>query len=210
VRLIVLAKQPRPGFSKTRLQSRWTTLQAAALAEAALVDTLGAAGQVRGVRHVLALDGEPGPWLPAGWEVRPQVDGDLATRICAALQSEPGPALIIGMDTPQVSAAQLDLACRLTTTGATLGLACDGGWWALGLADPARHASLVLGIETSTSSTGARQRERLLTAGLIVADLPMQPDVDTPADALTVAALHPTGAFGRLVRELCDLEASAA
>lgn len=62
--LLVIAKQPVPGRVKTRLVPPCTHEQAAALAEAALTDTLHTVLKVPATRRVLVLDGEPGPWLP--------------------------------------------------------------------------------------------------------------------------------------------------
>ncbi len=64
VTLLVIAKEPRPGRVKTRLTPPFTPGEAAALAEAALVDTLRAVAATPARRRVLVLDGEPGPWLP--------------------------------------------------------------------------------------------------------------------------------------------------
>ena len=75
--ILVLAKEPVPGRVKTRLTPPFTPREAAALAEAALMDTLEAVRRTRVIRHVLALAGEPGPWLPDGVEVIPLRGGGL-------------------------------------------------------------------------------------------------------------------------------------
>ena len=59
--VIVIAKAPQPGRSKTRLSPPLTLEAAAALAEASLRDTLSCVARVRAIRRVVALDGEPGP-----------------------------------------------------------------------------------------------------------------------------------------------------
>lgn len=201
MRIIVLAKAPVAGLSKTRLQTRWSPDQAAALAEAALLDTLATVAAVPRVRRELVLDGDPGGWVPEGFTVRPQASGDLATRIHAALVEADAPTLLIGMDTPQATVADLTRGlAHLRTHAATIGLAADGGWWALGLANPCQHGDLVLGIPTSTERTGALQVAAL--EHLSVARLPTLRDVDTPADADAVAALIPASRFGSLVAAL--------
>jgi glycosyltransferase A (GT-A) superfamily protein (DUF2064 family) len=203
MRITVLAKAPVAGRSKTRLQSRWTPEQAAALAEAALVDTLETVAAVPDVTRTLVLEGRPGSWVPAGFTIRPQVEGDLAARIHAALLDAQEPTLLIGMDTPQLTALDLTTGlAQLSCAEATLGLASDGGWWALGLATPGRHGDLVLGIPTSTDRTGELQHRALVRAGLSVATLRTLRDVDTPFDADAVADLVPTSRFGSLVRSL--------
>ena len=64
--LLVIAKQPVPGRVKTRLVPPFTHEQAAALAEAALADTLDVMAMAPVRRRLVVLDGVPGPWLPAG------------------------------------------------------------------------------------------------------------------------------------------------
>ena len=91
---------------KTRLQTRFSPDQAAALARAALLDTLDAVQAHDVARRVLVLEGEPGPWAPLGFEVIRQSDGDLSERIASAFESVlpgAGPALLVGMDTPQLT-----------------------------------------------------------------------------------------------------------
>lgn len=205
--VLVLAKSPVAGRSKTRLQGRWTAQQAAAIAEASLADTLETVSLL-GVPYEVVLDGSPGSWLPGGCAVRAQVHGSHAERICAAFAGSRGPSLLIGMDTPQVTVPLLRHALRaLTEHQACLGLAADGGWWALGLSDPTRHAELVLGVPTSTSRTGALQDQALRAAGVPPLLLPVLRDVDVPEDAEAVAALAPHGRFGTLVRALREAAA---
>ncbi|MGW0457063.1 TIGR04282 family arsenosugar biosynthesis glycosyltransferase [Streptomyces tendae] len=189
--LLVIAKEPRPGRVKTRLTPPFTPAEAAALAEAALADTLAAVAATPARRRVLVLDGAPGPWLPPGFDVVPQCAGGLDERLADAFAGCAGPALLIGMDTPQVTPDLLDVDFH--DCDAYFGPAEDGGFWALGLARP--EPALLRGVPMSTPVTGAVQRERLLTAGLRVRDLPPLRDVDTAADARAVAALAPDGRF---------------
>ena len=70
---------------------------------------------------MLVLDGEPGPWLPPGIEVVPQCAGGLDERIAAAFAACSGPALLIGMDTPQVGPALLAPALAGRRAGWTRG-----------------------------------------------------------------------------------------
>ncbi|MGW7281794.1 TIGR04282 family arsenosugar biosynthesis glycosyltransferase [Streptomyces sp. NPDC054844] len=189
--LLVIAKEPRPGRVKTRLTPPFTPVQAAALAEAALADTLRAVAATPARRRVLVLDGAPGPWLPPGIDVVPQCAGGLDERLADAFAGCAGPALLIGMDTPQVTPELLTV--DFTGCDAYVGPAEDGGFWALGMARP--DPALLRGVPMSTPLTGAVQRARLLAAGLRVRDLPRLRDVDTAADASAVAALAPHGRF---------------
>ena len=226
-RLVVLAKEPRPGKVKTRLCPPFSPDQAAALAAAALSDTFTA---VRGAvteaaRHdmvvepVLVLDGSSGEWLDEAWgndeppPVVPQREGGLDERIAGAFEeaSVAGqPTILIGMDTPQVGAERLLRAMQeLLRPGcdAVFGRAFDGGWWSLGMAEA--DPDLVRGIPTSTSFTGRRQLNRLVRAGLRVSLLDSLRDVDTVADADEAAALIPSGRFAATLAQCRPRVASA-
>lgn len=213
--LLVLAKAPVPGLVKTRLCPPLQPAQAADLAAAALLDSLAAARAVPGAVPVAVLTGDPqraarGPAVRAalaGVQVLPQRGDGLGARIAAAHADAaallPGRATLqIGMDTPQVTAGLLaDAAARLPGVDAVLGLADDGGWWALGLRDPGAGA-LIAGVPTSRPDTGARTLDALRAAGLRVHLLPPLSDVDTVGDALAVAALAPGTRFAAAVRAL--------
>ncbi|MFD5796871.1 DUF2064 domain-containing protein [Streptomyces diastatochromogenes] len=201
--LLVIAKEPLPGRVKTRLTPPFTPEQAAALAEASLADTLHAVAETPATRRVLVLDGRPGPWLPPGFDVVPQCAGGLDARLADAFARCAGPALLIGMDTPQVTPELLTV--DFAGCDAYFGPAEDGGFWALGLARP--EPALLRGVPMSTPQTGAVQRERLVAAGLRVRDLPRLRDVDTAADARAVAALAPHGTFAA---RLADCTATGA
>ncbi|AZM92368.1 DUF2064 domain-containing protein [Streptomyces sp. W1SF4] len=198
--LLVIAKAPVPGRVKTRLTPPFSPGQAAALAEAALADTLAAVAATPAGRHVLVLEGAPGRWLPPGFEVVPQSGGSLDERLAAAFAGCTGSALLIGMDTPQVTPAHLAPALEFDAYDAWFGPAADGGFWALGLAAP--DPALLLGVPMSAPDTGAVQYERLRAAGLRTGLLPRLRDVDTAADAAEVAALAPTGRFATCHRRL--------
>jgi len=202
VDLLVIAKEPLPGRAKTRLIPPCSPGEAAGLAEAALADTLEAAAATPARRHLLVLDGKPGSWVPAGFDVVTQVEGDLAARLAGAFSHTDGPALLIGMDTPQLQPALLDPCMQALAGGAQalLGMAEDGGYWAIGLARP--DPRVFGGIAMSRGDTGHRQAERLAELGLTVSELPRLRDVDTFADALEVAALVPDSRFGRAVAAL--------
>ncbi|MCX4907339.1 DUF2064 domain-containing protein [Streptomyces sp. NBC_00878] len=192
--LLVIAKEPVPGRVKTRLTPPFTPEEAAALAEAALADTLRAVAATPARRRVLVLDGAPGRWLPPGFDVVPQCAGGLDERLAAAFAGCDGPALLIGMDTPQVTPELLTV--DFADCDAYFGPAEDGGFWALGLAEPGSGPGLLRGVPMSTAATGAVQRARLVAAGLRVRDLPRLRDVDTAGDAESVAAVVPGGRFG--------------
>jgi hypothetical protein len=208
VDLLVLAKEPVPGRVKTRLCPPCSPAEAAAVAEAALADTLAAAVATGADRVLLALAGRPGPWCPPGVRIVDQGEGDLPARLTHAWKHTAGPAVQVGMDTPQVMAGDLDAALTALADGqddALLGPADDGGWWAIGLRR--RLPRAFVGVPTSRADTGARQAARLAALGLRVGALPRRRDVDTWNDALVVAAEAPGGRFARVVRSLAEAAA---
>ncbi len=203
VTLLVIAKEPMAGRVKTRLTPPYTPVEAAALAEAALTDTLHTVAGMPAHRRVLALDGRPGRWLPLGFEVIPQCRGGLDERLAHAFAHCHGPTLLLGMDTPQITPALLAPVLDphgWTRRDAWFGPAADGGFWALGLSDP--DPALLRGVPMSTATTGAVQRRRLVDAGLRVYDLPVLRDVDTARDALKVAAAAPGSRFARTLARM--------
>lgn len=200
--LLVLAKEPVPGRVKTRLSPELTPEQGAAVAAAALDDTLRAVAATPVARRVLVLDGAPSFPVPAGTDVLPQRGDGLGERLAAAFADaaagSPLPLLLVGMDTPQVTPALLTSAVRaLLDADSVLGLAADGGWWALGLHAP--HPEAFPGVPMSTGGTGAAQAARLAALGLAPAALPVLRDVDTVADLDAVLGeVGPDSALARL------------
>lgn len=197
--VVVLAKEPRPGRVKTRLQTRFTPEEAAQLAAASLRDTLDVVRRTSAARRLLAFDGDPTGW-DDGFEVTAQPTGTLNDRLeaaFAAVWADGSPtdrALLVGMDTPQLLRRHLEV--DWDGADALLGLSEDGGFWAIGLR--AGHpADIFAGVPMSTDRTGSAQLARLFDLGLQVRLLPPLRDVDTPEDAEAVATAHPRLAFSR-------------
>jgi rSAM/selenodomain-associated transferase 1 len=206
--LAVIAKAPVAGRSKTRLTPPCTPEQAAALAAAALADTLAALLATPADRHVVVLEGARGQWIDPRFDVIAQRGDGLAERLAAAFTDIGEPALVLGMDTPQVSPAQLtDAIDRLTSADAVLGPAPDGGYWTIGLqrADDA----VFEGIPMSVPATCAAQRARLHELGLTTRELSSLRDVDDIDDASAVAALAPQTHFARTFAALSLTKAAA-
>ncbi|MGH2776180.1 MAG: TIGR04282 family arsenosugar biosynthesis glycosyltransferase [Actinomycetota bacterium] len=208
--IIVIAKTPVPGRSKTRLSPPCTPEEAAALAAAALGDTLETVAASCASRRVIALEGKVGDWLPPGFEVIQQRGHGLDERLAAAFIDVAEPALLIGMDTPQLTEAILnDALATLDRTDAVLGSTVDGGFWAVGLKKPLAEA--FVGVPMSTTETGSVQQRRLEGLGLQVTALPPMRDVDYISDASDVAAQAAHSHFAATLRALgLDLETSPA
>lgn len=224
VSFVVLAKAPVPGQVKTRLTSAYSEHEAAALAAAALLDSLDAVRAAAALapgterRLVCALSGDlehaaAPEALRAGlddFDVLPQRGRGLGSRIASAhadaagsrgTDDATGGTVQIGMDTPQADPAVLAAAARdVSVPGgpdAVLGLATDGGWWLLALRRPA-DARLVAGVPMSTPETGRLTRRALEDAGLRVAAAPVLSDVDEPGDVVQVARRCPDSRFAAL------------
>lgn len=213
--LLVVAKAPEPGRAKTRLTPPATPGQAADIAAASLLETLGAVRSVGGAAPVVALTGQLASArrreellaeLRAVTVFRQRGEG-LAERLAAAHADThhalPGkPVLQIGMDTPQIN-GDLLVECARPLHGcgavdAVLGPATDGGWWALGLRDP-RQAGLLRAVPMSSPDTGELTVRALRSAGLRVELLCELADVDTMADARHVAEQLPGSGFAESV-----------
>lgn len=202
MKIIVVAKSPLAGLVKTRLCPPLDHGQAAEVALAALADTLDAVAASGADERWIALSGPPGDWIPPGFVVIEQRGSTFGERLANAWDEAGGPALQIGMDTPQLTSVDLDSSCSalLSSRGAVLGPAEDGGWWALGLKRP--DPRVFDGVVMSSRRTGRDQELRLESLGLEPALLAVRKDVDFWVDALAVAATCPAGRFGQVVSRL--------
>ena len=197
--IAVMAKAPRPGHVKTRLQSVLSPDEAAALGAAFLCDAT--ANLAEAARHA-PIHGYVA-YAPAGQEAR--FDGLLApgTRLILADGSDGkapgvegfgrsllhasrallgmgyGAACLLSADSPTLPTARLVQAAeRLLAPGcrAVLGPAEDGGYWLLGM--QAAEPSLYARIAWSTNGVAAATAARAAEAGLALENLGTWFDVD--------------------------------
>ena len=163
VTVMVIAKVPEPGRAKTRLEADLGPDAATDVAWACLLDTLDVVSEVPGIRRLLVLDGARGPWIPRGFRIVAQRGESLGDRLAAAFGEAAGPALVIAMDTPQVTAELLSAAAQaLSETDAVIGGAEDGGYWLIGLRRLTDYVGVFRDIVMSEPTTGAQQRDRSL------------------------------------------------
>lgn len=194
--LVVMATSPVPGRAMMRLCPPLEPAQAAALAEAALADTLQSVAWTPAVRRIGAVDGETGSWLPAGFDVIEQRGASPGERLTSVVTDVGEPLLLLGAVTPQLTRALLyEALARLAEpqTDAVLGPTGDGGCWAIGLATP--DPRVFEGMPASSRPSAARQGARLHELGLHVTQLDTLQGVQTFDDALAVAALAPWTRF---------------
>lgn len=203
VALLVIAKAPEPGRVKTRLCPPCSPEQAAALAASALLDTLDVVARTPAARRVLVFDGDGERWRPPGFELIEQRGNGLAERLASAFEDVGEPALLVGMDTPQLtSRLLLDglEALHQRRVDAVLGPACDGGYWSVGLKKPDRD--VFAEVPMSSAATCERQRARIAKLGLRLHEQTRLRDVDTIEDARVVARMAPHSRFATALQAL--------
>jgi rSAM/selenodomain-associated transferase 1 len=185
--IVVFARAPIPGRTKTRLAASIGADAAAGLAAAFLADTWRMVGEVGGARRVLAAAGERAALtriVGQDAEVWPQGTGDLGARLGRILRralAERPPVIALGADSPGLPVDRLHAAVRaLARDPAVIGPADDGGFYLLGLRRCARD--LFDGVPWGTDRAGAAMVERLVARGCRPAQLPGWFDVDRPDD----------------------------
>lgn len=205
VTLAVIAKAPVPGRVKTRLCPPCTHEQAAAIAEAALRDTLDAVDAARAGRRVVVLDGARPDWIGSQVQVLAQRGDGLDERLAAAFDDIDGPTVLIGMDTPQVTGSLLTEVVELLCspgTDSVVGPSNDGGYWVIGLRSP--DPAVFLGVPMSVAGTCSAQLDRLANRGLATVTTVPLTDVDTFDEALQVAREATGARFGCSVQTVAE------
>lgn len=186
--LIILAKPPRMGLSKTRLAKGLGRTEARRIARFTMARTMAAA---QGSGLATRLYVEPatsrfetlgGLW-PGHFERFAQASGDLGERLKQAMQAAPsGPVIFIGADAPGIRPWHIKAAAKaLRRADAVFGPANDGGFWLLGISQALRKPDIFDGVRWSTlhamedvwSNFPAQTRVTLL---------PQLTDIDTAED----------------------------
>lgn len=187
--LLVVAKQPAPGQTKTRLCPPLTSVQAAELYDCFLRDTLAAMRQIPDVQRLIAF-------LPEGAKdyfnrLAPDMElvcqrgitlGErLDNLLTDALDNGSRRAVVVDSDSPTLPVTYLSLAFeQLAEADVVLGPTQDGGYYLIGLKQPQPH--LLRQVEMSTPHVLADTLALAKTTGLAVSLLPAWYDVDTIAD----------------------------
>ncbi|HEX9840000.1 MAG TPA: TIGR04282 family arsenosugar biosynthesis glycosyltransferase [Anaerolineales bacterium] len=204
--LIVVAKQPAPGQTKTRLSPPLTPQQASALYECFLFDTLDQMRQVDEVQKVivyLPLDARDYfQRFASDCELVPQDGNDLGSRLDHALTDYLSQgyerAVIMDSDSPTLPSAYLAQAFESLSHGAdvTLGPCDDGGYYLIGIKKPAPR--LLHEVQMSTPRVAADTIALAEQEGLRVSLLPIWYDVDDAASLM------------RLLKEVKSLDSQVA
>jgi uncharacterized protein len=211
VTVLVVAKAPVPGVAKTRLAEAVGPTAAADIAAAALLDTLDAVAAAPVGARVVAMTGDLDAASRSGeirarladFTVIAQHGTDFADRLAnahadASVAVGPQPVLQIGSDTPQVTPELIvRSADALLAAPAVLGMATDGGWWALGVHSPT-DADVLRAVPMSRNDTGAVTLRALRETGINVILIDELRDVDTVDDVAAVReASRPDSRFVR-------------
>lgn len=183
--LIVFLKAPRPGAVKTRLAQKLGA-DGACAAYRRLVETLlKRLDPLHGVELRFTPDDaqvEIAPWLRTGWRAKGQGGGDLGRRLqtafAEAFAAGAQRVVIIGSDCPEVNAADIQEAWReLRKFDVVVGPAVDGGYWLIGLRQPAPE--LFEGITWSSETVLAETMQRAKAGRRSIQVLRILTDVDT-------------------------------
>jgi len=209
--VLVVAKAPVPGLAKTRVAKTVGERVAAELAAAALLDTLEAVGSL-GWPVVVAMTGElmaaarsdEIQQALAPFTVVPQRGTEFGERLAMAHEDAgSGQGVVqVGMDTPQLTAADLMVAGEaLEMYDAAVAPAHDGGWWLLALRSPV-YGKVLPTVPMSRPDTCELTVGALIGAGADVGMLRRLGDVDSWEDALVLADGYPDLRMSAVVREV--------
>jgi rSAM/selenodomain-associated transferase 1 len=187
--LVIMAKHPLPGRTKTRLTPPLTPDQAAALYEALLRDTIELAAGIDTVDLAVAVTPPEAidyfrPLVPSGTRLLPVECphiGSCLNQVLAALLQDHMKAAALNSDGPTVPAAYLRQAfVELDDHDVVIGPSEDGGYYLIGLRQP--WPALFEGIVWSSPSVTPQTVARAQELGLRVSLLPIWHDVDMVAD----------------------------
>lgn len=183
--LLVVAKRPAPGQTKTRLSPPLAPHQAAGLYECFLRDTLELMRQVAQVQPIIAyLPLAEKPYfteLAPDFELVLQEGPDLGVRLDNALtrtlQNGFERAVIMDSDSPTLPVACLQAAfSELDEADVVLGPCDDGGYYLIGLKQPIPR--LLREVQMSTPRVVADTLALATEEGLQVKLLPTWYDID--------------------------------
>jgi rSAM/selenodomain-associated transferase 1 len=188
--LIVVAKEPVPGRTKTRLCPPLSPEAAADLYRCLLLDTFALVQRLESVDHSLAYTPASARdyfarLSPNGFRLVPQKGADLGERLSNALAQhfEIGyrRVVIMNSDGPTLpSACLVEAFSGLDRAGITLGPGHDGGYYLIGM--KRLHPELFQGIDWSTEQVIPQTLAVCRRLGLSVHQLPEWYDVDVAAD----------------------------
>lgn len=187
--VIIMAKIPRAGNVKTRLQPRLTPAQSADFAACLLADAIK---KVKSPQTRLVIAFAPaaereyfnGFSLPEAIFTE-QKGSDLGEKMFNAFdfafRRGANSAVIIGTDSPTFPADFIERAfADLEKSDAVLGKTADGGFYLLGLKKS--NKAIFKSVEWSSEKTFRQTMENILRLNLELKEIPEWYDVDEPPD----------------------------
>lgn len=187
--LLVVAKQPAPGHTKTRLCPPLTPNQAAYLYDCLLRDTLDTMRKVPGVQRVIGflpenaqdyftkLAPDMGLVCQRGDALGERLDNLLTEALAGGSQQ----AVVMDSDSPTLPVAYISQAFeQLAEADVVLGPTRDGGYYLIGMKQSQPH--LLRQVQMSTPHVLSDTLDLAEATGLTVSLLPAWYDVDTIAD----------------------------
>ncbi len=187
--IAIFAKFPRAGEAKTRLASALGDEGAAAV-HRRLVERTLAVVRASGLPFAVWTTGAPhaefAAWLGTDVPLVDQGEGDLGERLARV----PAPAILLGADVPDLTAAHLTSAARaLTAAPVVIGPARDGGYYLLGFRHevPFLWPRMPWGSDAVLAETEARLAEN----GVQYRLLDELDDCDRPEDLARWPELQP-------------------
>jgi rSAM/selenodomain-associated transferase 1 len=187
--LLVVAKKPAPGQTKTRLCPPLTPIQAADLYGCFLRDTLDAMRKVPGVQRVIGYLPEDArdyfhrlaPDMALTRQRGTSLGESLDELLTEVLTNGAKRAVVMDSDSPTLPVAYLCRAFELLTeTDVVLGPTTEGGYYLIGVKQP--QPDLLRQVKMSTSHVLADTLALAEAMELSVSLLPTWYDVDTIAD----------------------------
>ena len=219
--LIVMAKEPIPGQTKTRLSPPLKQADAAELYHCFVLDTLDLMTRVGGVEPIIAYSPRTAESFfrgiaPPGFSLLPQVGSNLGQRLdhvlTRCLQDGYGQAVVMNSDGPTLPVRHLRRAFQDLDdpeVDVVIGPSDDGGYYLLGLKRPCPE---LFEVAMSTPRVLQDTLELARRLGLRARSLDTWYDVDNQVDLDRLASElsqseRPVASMTR--RFLCRLAASA-
>jgi rSAM/selenodomain-associated transferase 1/alkylhydroperoxidase/carboxymuconolactone decarboxylase family protein len=214
--LIVFAKEPRPGFVKTRL-GRTIGMERAARIYRECAESVfrrARAEEESGVSVTLCYDPDSRPeelrrWVDRpSFQLIPQEGASLGERMHGAfrraMEAGADRVLLVGSDVPELDGDILAEAWRsLERHDVVLGPSEDGGYYLIGMRAPPKD--LFDQIQWSTPTVYDETLRRAAAQGVSVWALPVRADIDREEDVLAYEErLRTHGSGGKIISEKDD------
>jgi rSAM/selenodomain-associated transferase 1 len=203
----IMAKQPYPGRTKTRLYPKLTPQEAADLYEAMLLDTIMLVATLDDIDlAIAATPAEARTYFegitPPASKILPVEGVDigecLTNTIRYLLEIGYHKVVALNADGPSLPPEYIQLAFKhLDNNDIVLGPGHDGGYYLVGMKK--LHREIFSGIFWSTQDVLSQTKDKISDLGLEAGFTPEWYDVDTPGDLLRIKSDLQVVPAGRLI-----------